>query len=79
VNRSMQILLGLSGVRQHRSIRRPQGATVPTSMYSEPLDAKERLIESARELLWQRGYVAMSPRKTPLSRLIARFAEFSFC
>jgi TetR/AcrR family transcriptional regulator, transcriptional repressor for nem operon len=26
------------------------------------MDAKERLIESARELLWERGYVGTSPR-----------------
>jgi TetR/AcrR family transcriptional regulator, transcriptional repressor for nem operon len=26
------------------------------------MDAKERLIESARELLWERGYVGMSPK-----------------
>jgi TetR/AcrR family transcriptional regulator, transcriptional repressor for nem operon len=26
------------------------------------MDARERLIESARELLWERGYVGMSPK-----------------
>lgn len=31
-------------------------------MYNPGMDAKERLIESARELLWERGYVGMSPK-----------------
>jgi TetR/AcrR family transcriptional regulator, transcriptional repressor for nem operon len=31
-------------------------------MYITNMDARERLIESARELLWDRGYVGMSPR-----------------
>jgi TetR/AcrR family transcriptional regulator, transcriptional repressor for nem operon len=31
-------------------------------MYGRGMDARERLIESTRELLWERGYVGMSPR-----------------
>lgn len=31
-------------------------------MYSEGMSTSERLIESARELLWERGYVGTSPR-----------------
>ena len=31
-------------------------------MYNDPVDAKERLIESTRELLWERGYVGTSPK-----------------
>jgi TetR/AcrR family transcriptional regulator, transcriptional repressor for nem operon len=36
--------------------------TVPTSMYIQRMDARERLIESTRELLWERGYVGTSPK-----------------
>lgn len=35
---------------------------VTTSMYIVSADTKDRLIESTRELLWERGYAAMSPR-----------------
>ena len=35
---------------------------VPTSMYDRGVDARERLIESTRELLWERGYVGTSPK-----------------
>jgi TetR/AcrR family transcriptional regulator, transcriptional repressor for nem operon len=35
---------------------------VPTSMYGHSMDARERLIESTRELLWERGYVGTSPK-----------------
>jgi AcrR family transcriptional regulator len=35
---------------------------VPTSMYGRDMDARERLIESTRELLWERGYVGTSPK-----------------
>lgn len=31
-------------------------------MYSECVDTRERLIESTRELLWERGYVGTSPK-----------------
>lgn len=31
-------------------------------MYSRHVDTRERLIESARELLWDRGYVGTSPK-----------------
>jgi TetR/AcrR family transcriptional regulator, transcriptional repressor for nem operon len=31
-------------------------------MYSHGMDARERLIESTRELLWERGYVGTSPK-----------------
>lgn len=31
-------------------------------MYTEGVNARERLVESARELLWERGYVGTSPR-----------------
>lgn len=31
-------------------------------MYTAGVDTSERLIESARELLWERGYVGTSPR-----------------
>jgi AcrR family transcriptional regulator len=31
-------------------------------MYSRAVDTRERLIESTRELLWERGYVGTSPR-----------------
>jgi len=31
-------------------------------MYSEGVDTRERLIESTRELLWERGYVGTSPK-----------------
>jgi TetR/AcrR family transcriptional repressor of nem operon len=31
-------------------------------MYSEVVDTRERLIESTRELLWERGYVGTSPK-----------------
>jgi TetR/AcrR family transcriptional repressor of nem operon len=36
--------------------------TVPTSMYGNGMDTRERLIESTRELLWERGYVGTSPK-----------------
>lgn len=32
-------------------------------MYSTAMDTRERLIESTRQLLWERGYVATSPRE----------------
>jgi len=31
-------------------------------MYSHGVDTRERLVESTRELLWERGYVGMSPK-----------------
>jgi TetR/AcrR family transcriptional repressor of nem operon len=31
-------------------------------MYGRDMDARERLIESTRELLWERGYVGTSPK-----------------
>jgi AcrR family transcriptional regulator len=31
-------------------------------MYSPGVDTRERLVESARELLWERGYVGTSPK-----------------
>jgi AcrR family transcriptional regulator len=31
-------------------------------MYSDGMDTRERLIESTRELLWERGYVGTSPK-----------------
>jgi TetR/AcrR family transcriptional regulator, transcriptional repressor for nem operon len=31
-------------------------------MYDGSVDTRERLIESTRELLWERGYVGMSPK-----------------
>lgn len=31
-------------------------------MYTEAMDTAERLIESTRELLWERGYVGTSPK-----------------
>jgi AcrR family transcriptional regulator len=31
-------------------------------MYARPVDTAERLIESTRELLWERGYVGTSPK-----------------
>src|SRR6266496_2410471 len=34
--------------------------SVPTSMYG--MSAQDRLIESAQELLWERGYVGTSPK-----------------
>ena len=36
--------------------------TVPTSMYSHLVETREVLIESTRELLWERGYVGTSPK-----------------
>ncbi|AZP23137.1 TetR/AcrR family transcriptional regulator [Streptomyces aquilus] len=36
--------------------------SVTTSMYSESMSTPERLIESTRELLWERGYVGTSPK-----------------
>lgn len=36
--------------------------TVTTSVYIMSVDARERLIESTRELLWERGFAASSPR-----------------
>ena len=36
--------------------------SVPTSMYSGFMSTPERLIESTRELLWERGYVGTSPK-----------------
>lgn len=35
---------------------------VPTGMYTARMDAAERLIESTRELLWERGYTGTSPK-----------------
>ncbi|EFL30159.1 TetR family transcriptional regulator [Streptomyces viridochromogenes DSM 40736] len=41
----------------------PQASTsVTTGMYSEVMSTSERLIESTRELLWERGYVGTSPK-----------------
>ena len=40
---------------------------VPTGMYAAEMDTRERLVESMRELLWDRGYVGTSP-KTILRR-----------
>ncbi len=37
-------------------------AAVPTGMYTDLVDAADRLVTSAQELLWERGYVGMSPR-----------------
>src|SRR5205807_8531259 len=37
-------------------------ASVPTSMYSRCMNTADRLIESTRELLWERGYVGTSPK-----------------
>src|SRR4051794_30047289 len=31
-------------------------------MYNPPVDTKERLVESTRALLWERGYVGTSPK-----------------
>ena len=31
-------------------------------MYTSAVDTRERLVESARELLWERGYVGTSPK-----------------
>ncbi|AHH95519.1 TetR-family transcription regulator [Kutzneria albida DSM 43870] len=31
-------------------------------MYSQPVDTRDKLIESTRELLWERGYVGTSPK-----------------
>ena len=31
-------------------------------MYTAGMDARDRLIEAAQELLWERGYTAMSPK-----------------
>ncbi|SOE25581.1 transcriptional regulator, TetR family [Streptomyces sp. OK228] len=50
---------------RHRLL--PQSAlialdSVPTSMYSAFMSTPERLIESTRELLWERGYVGTSPK-----------------
>src|SRR5688572_27007362 len=40
-----------------------RGSTsVTTSMYSACMSTSERLIESTRELLWERGYVGTSPK-----------------
>lgn len=40
-----------------------KGSTsVTTSMYSACMSTPERLIESTRELLWERGYVGTSPK-----------------
>ena len=36
--------------------------SVPTSMYSRAMDTRERLIESTRTLLWERGYDGTSPK-----------------
>lgn len=36
--------------------------SVPTGMYTPLMSTPERLIESTRELLWERGYVGTSPR-----------------
>ncbi|WP_187368286.1 TetR/AcrR family transcriptional regulator [Nonomuraea terrae] len=38
------------------------GDSVPTGMYASLMDTRERLIESTRELLWERGYVGTSPK-----------------
>ena len=35
---------------------------VPTSMYTGFVNTRERLIESTRALLWERGYVGTSPK-----------------
>lgn len=31
-------------------------------MYNVPMDTRERLVESTRDLLWERGYVGTSPK-----------------
>jgi TetR/AcrR family transcriptional repressor of nem operon len=36
--------------------------SVPTSMYTRRMDTHDRLIESTRELLWERGYTGTSPK-----------------
>ncbi|MYX99602.1 TetR family transcriptional regulator [Streptomyces sp. SID486] len=36
--------------------------SVTTGMYSGRMNTSERLIESTRELLWERGYVGTSPK-----------------
>src|SRR3954468_17749100 len=41
---------------------RKASTSVPTSMYSPFMSTPERLIESTRELLWERGYVGTSPK-----------------
>lgn len=49
---------GTDGRRQEP----PGWHSVTTGMYSEPMSTSERLIESTRELLWERGYVGTSPK-----------------
>ncbi|CAB96019.1 TetR family transcriptional regulator [Streptomyces sp. SID7813] len=39
-----------------------RSTSVTTSMYSACMNTSERLIESTRELLWERGYVGTSPK-----------------
>jgi TetR/AcrR family transcriptional regulator, transcriptional repressor for nem operon len=40
----------------------PAVVSVPTSMYAEAVSTRDRLIDSTRELLWERGYVGTSPK-----------------
>ncbi|RST08952.1 TetR/AcrR family transcriptional regulator [Streptomyces sp. WAC07149] len=40
----------------------PGSTSVTTSMYSQRMSTQDRLIESTRELLWERGYVGTSPK-----------------
>src|SRR5690606_28854900 len=35
---------------------------VTTSMYTEGMDTRTRLVEATQELLWERGYAATSPK-----------------
>ncbi|EFF89716.1 TetR-family transcriptional regulator [Streptomyces sp. e14] len=45
-----------------RERSRKHSTSVPTGMYSALMSTQERLIESTRELLWERGYVGTSPK-----------------
>ncbi|QEU64362.1 TetR/AcrR family transcriptional regulator [Streptomyces galilaeus] len=45
-----------------RQTRSTSSISVTTSMYSGCVSTAERLIESTRELLWERGYVGTSPK-----------------
>jgi TetR/AcrR family transcriptional repressor of nem operon len=42
--------------------RRSLQPIVPTGMYTARVDTRERLVESTRALLWERGYVGTSPK-----------------
>ncbi len=37
-------------------------ASVPTSMYAGGMEARERLVAAAQQVLWERGYVGTSPK-----------------